>query len=95
MNTDSAGIRVEMRGGVFSEVEAETEESEGLAGGGANDGLVFTIGSVKTRAWGKAPSEAIHLTHSGAKAIDEASSAGLASSPPRRDEKSSVAVCRR
>jgi hypothetical protein len=42
MNTDSAGIRrkigVEMRGGVFSEVEAETEEREGLAGGGANDG---------------------------------------------------------
>ena len=28
MNTDSAGIRVEMQAGVFSEVEAETEESE-------------------------------------------------------------------
>jgi hypothetical protein len=58
MNTDSAGIRrkigVEMRCRVFSEVEAESEEREGLAGG-ANDGSVFTIGSVKTRAWGKAP----------------------------------------
>jgi hypothetical protein len=63
MNTDSAGIRREI--GVedarrrFSEVEAESEEREGLAGGAANDGSVFTIGSVKTRAWGKAPSEVI------------------------------------
>jgi hypothetical protein len=52
---DHRKIGVEMRCGVFSEIEAESEEREGLSGGGANDGYVFTIGSVKTRAWGKSP----------------------------------------